>query len=240
MEVVSNLLADALNHFHQKPCTVRKRTAVFIAPIVDSRTQELGEQVSIGAVRLHTVCAGGANAPRRAREMLDRFLDFFQSHRLARKPVKRLVLTRRAQRLVVNVFNPAVITLAPGMAYLNNEAAIVFMNLLYNPVPELNPIVGVNRRVIRQNSSPDTNRNKRRDNRANTAASKLFFPVDASLRARAIVVVETARNAGTKNTVLRFKLLPDFQRFKNDISGHNLTSLSANCESCSGKALGKA
>ena len=130
---------------------------------------------------LYAVCAGGANATRRVPEKLDRFLDIFQGHRLAREPVKRLVLARRAQCLIVNVLNPAVITLAARMADLDNEPAIVLVNLVYNAVPELNPIVSVNRRVIRQNSSPDADRNKRRDYRANAAASKLFFPVDTSL-----------------------------------------------------------
>jgi hypothetical protein len=88
------------------------------------------------------------------------------------------------------------------MAELEDVFAIVFVHGFAQRTPERNAIVAHDRRVIGQDAPSRMHRDERRDDGAHSAAGELLFPVDARLRAGAIVVVEAARDVRSQNAIL--------------------------------------
>src|ERR1041385_6338748 len=88
------------------------------------------------------------------------------------------------------------------MAELKNVLALVLVNGLAERLPEGNLVVRVNRRVVRDDSAAYADGHEGADDGAYAAARELDLPVDARLRAGAVVVVETARDVRAEDSVL--------------------------------------
>src|SRR5262249_25853692 len=96
----------------QEASAVLQGTAVFIPAVVDSRTQKLSEQVSVGGVEFDPVEPRLAGPPGAVGEVLDEFLDLSGSHSLAQQAVEGILLVRRGERLFHEVLNTRNISLA--------------------------------------------------------------------------------------------------------------------------------
>ena len=88
------------------------------------------------------------------------------------------------------------------MAELEDVLAVVLVHGLAQRAPERNAIVAHDRRVIGQDAPARMHRHERRHDRADSAARELHFPVDARLRASAVVVVEASREVRSQNAIL--------------------------------------
>src|SRR4030095_9985372 len=83
---------------------------------------------------------------------------------------------------------------------------------------DCNPLVAIDGGVVRDDAPANQHRHERRDDRPDAAARGLRLPVDARLIPRSVVVVEAARDIGTKNPVLDGQV-PESQGFEDDV-GH--------------------
>ena len=172
--------------------------------------------VAVGAVQLHAVETGLTRSPRARRERLHRLLYLHHRHPLALEPVQRVALVRRAQALLV--LDARHITLATGVAQLHDEPAVVLADLHTELVPERDPLVGVDRRVVRDDTTSNRHRHERRDDRPHASPGELHLPVDPSLRTGPVVVVEPARHVRAEDSVLDGEIAKR-QRLENRI-GH--------------------
>ena len=108
--------------------------------------------------------------------------------------MKRVGTVGRAQSLIKRVLDAGDISLAAAVAELHDVLAVILVHFLAEAAPERNLVVVINDGVVGKYASANCDGNMRRDDRSDAAASKLFFPVNAGLRADAIVVVEPAGN----------------------------------------------
>ena len=180
------------------------------------RAQELGDEVAVGAVQLHAVEAGLARPPGAFGKRGHGLFDVRHRHPLALKPVQRVAVVGGAQAELV--LDAADVTLPAGMAQLEDEAAIVLVHRLADGAPERNPLVAVDRGVVRHDPPANQHRHERRDDRAHAAARELHFPVDARLVPGPVVVVEAARDVGAEDAVLDGQV-SERERFEDDV-GH--------------------
>jgi hypothetical protein len=70
-----------------------------------------------------------------------------------------------------------------------------------NVVPEVDAIVAVDRRIIRQNAAAGVDRYMRGDDRSDAAASKAPLEIDPRPGSGAVIVIDTSRNAGSEQPV---------------------------------------
>src|SRR6185503_19631864 len=139
---------------------VVERSAVFVLTVVDGRTQKLRDEVTVGAVELDAVEASLARPPRALGKRGDHFLDVGSRHPIALEPVERIFLVGRA--LALGELQVGDIALPPAVTELHDESAVVRVNGLADFAPEWNPIVLVNRRVVRNDAAAGVDGDKRR------------------------------------------------------------------------------
>lgn len=152
-------------------------------------------------VQLDAVQAGFPRSPRTFGKMPDRLFYLGKRHRFAQQPVKRIHAAGRREAFLAEVFNSRIVTLPPGVTQLQDELAIVPVHRVADRPPERNLVVAVDHGVIRKYPAPNVHRDKGRNNRADTSACKRFFPIDTCLRARSVVVIESAGNVGSEQPV---------------------------------------
>jgi hypothetical protein len=95
----------------------------------------------------------------------------------------------------LQVVHAAEVHLSPGVVELQDVLAVVLVHLLADGTPEGYLSVVVDGREVGDVAARDGDGDERRDDGADAAARKLLLPVDARLRARAVVVVKPARDA---------------------------------------------
>ena len=134
-------------------------------------------------------------------------------------PWKKSFLIGRAEGLPEQVFNASHILLAAGVAELQDIFAAVLVNPLRHLLPKADLVIVINRRVANQNSTPDSNRRKGRDDRPDPTPGKFLFPVQSGVAAMAVVVVEHPRDAGPQQPVFDFKI-PEPKRLEDDLIFH--------------------
>src|SRR5687768_13371975 len=105
------------------------------------------------------------------------------------------------------------------MAELEDELAVVLVDRASNRPPERNSRIVVDHRVVRHDATADVHGYKRRDDRPDPAFGELHFPVDASLIARAVVVVEPPRDVRPENAVFD-RQVPELKGREDDVSWH--------------------
>ena len=191
-EVVADLGADRAHDLEREARAVLQRAAVLVLTVVDRRREELGEEHAVRACELHAVEAGFARATGSLRRTPD---DAAGSPRrvmrVAGKPLTgsaRSLELHAGQRLQAG-HHP----LAAGEDELDDVAAIELVDAPAQLAPERERLVGVDVRVAGDDVPAGVHRRVRRDDRADPAAREADVPVDAHLRARAVVVVEAAR-----------------------------------------------
>ena len=125
--VVTDLAPDRLHDLERQPRAVLQRAAVLVLAVVDRRREELRDQVAVAPVDLDPVELGLARAPRGLREALDDLPDLRDRRPLARQPVDRLRLVRRAEALRVR--DARDVALAAGVRDLGQVLAAVLARL---------------------------------------------------------------------------------------------------------------
>ena len=80
--VLADRVAHRLGHLEPKAGAVLDRTAIFVGALVGIGPDELLDQITIGAVKLDAVEAGGDGVLRRVDILLDRGLDVGRRHRV--------------------------------------------------------------------------------------------------------------------------------------------------------------
>src|SRR5262249_29201463 len=145
---------------------------------------------------------GLASAASGGAEPANDLLDLSSRHGLAKDAVDVFLFAGRTPRLTVAVLHTTQVLLAAGMAKLHDKSAVVFVNPPAHLAPKGDLVIVVDHGEVRQDSSGQVNGNVRGNDRADAAAGELQLPIDASMGAGAVVIVETARNTGSENTIL--------------------------------------
>jgi hypothetical protein len=68
-------------------------------------------------------------------------------------------------------------------------------------VPEVDAIIAVDRRLVRQDAAADVDRHMRGDDCSDAAARKAPLEIDPRLGSGAVIVIDTSRNAGSEQPV---------------------------------------
>src|SRR5207248_1612921 len=131
---VADLPADRLDDLDDEARAVLQRPAVLVGPIVDGRTEELGDEITVRAVQLHAVEAGRARAARAFGKGVHDFVNVVDRHPLAFEPVQRIGPVGRT--LSNRVFDAGHVTLTPTVAELKDVLAVVLVNRLTERLPE--------------------------------------------------------------------------------------------------------
>ena len=124
-----------------------------------------------------------APAARARRAPLTKYLhqipDLRRRRRLAQQAVERVLVAGRRQAAVHQVLDTGHVTLAARVTELDDEPAIVGVDVPHDFTPERDLVVVIDHRVVRQDAPAHVHRYKRRDDRPDAAARELLFPVDA-------------------------------------------------------------
>src|SRR5262245_34888882 len=88
------------------------------------------------------------------------------------------------------------------MAELEDVLAVVFVHGLAERAPKRNPVVADDRRVVAKDAASGMNQHERRHDGADSTTRELYFPVDARLRAGAIVVIEASGKIRSQDAIL--------------------------------------
>src|SRR4051794_21267139 len=126
--------------------------------VVDCRTQELGNEVPVSAMQLDTVKTSRPRAARPRGKRLHGRMDFVHRHPLAFESMQRVGLVRRAEPL--RIFDAWDVALPPAVAELQDVPAVVFVDALPELAPEGDPLVAVDRGVVRHDAPADRHRNE--------------------------------------------------------------------------------
>jgi hypothetical protein len=81
---------------------------------------------------------------------------------------------------------------------LQDVLAALGMYRFDHVVPEVDAIVAIDRRVVRQDAAANVDRYMRGDDCSDAAASKAPLEVDPRPGSGAVIVIDTSRNAGSK------------------------------------------
>ena len=183
-------------------------------------------------MKFHPVQASGAGAPGPIGKLRDGGLDLFARHRTALEAVKRVRLAGRTERAIGQVLDPGNVLLPSGIRQLQQKPAVVAMHGLADLAPERHARIAVDQRVAGHHPAAKGHRHMRRDDGANAAARELLLPADPNGRARAVVVIEPARDVGPKEPVLHGEV-PEPQRNEDRVVIHDgrLLRMSA-CRAC--------
>ena len=147
VEIVADLSADGLHDVDDEPGPVFERAAVLVMAIVDRRAEELRNEVAIGAVQLDAVEPRLARPPGAFGKGVDGLRDLGNRHRLAFESVERVSAVGRAQ--TGGVFDARHVALAAAVTELQDVLAVVLVYGLADLPPERNPLVAIDRRVVR-------------------------------------------------------------------------------------------
>src|SRR5215469_750781 len=107
--------------------------------------------------------------------------------------------------------------LSTRVRQLHDKFAVKAAHSFAKLLPVRNEVVAMDGRVAGDYAPLHQHRDVRRDYGADAALREFAFPIDPRLGQRAVFVVETAGNAGAKNTVLDLQIVK-FQRCKDDIA----------------------
>jgi hypothetical protein len=99
---------------------------------------------------------------------------------------------------------------------LDDVLAVVLVYALAELSPERQAIVTIDRGVVRDDVASAVDPAPRREDCADSAAREFELPVDPGLRARAVVVVEAARDIRPEDPVLD-RQVPERERLKDRI-----------------------
>src|SRR5262249_23635036 len=110
-----------------------------------------------------------------------------------------------------------------GMAELHDVLTVESVHGRAEPLPQRNKIVTVNRGVVGDDASFHQHRHVGRNDRPDATGGEFAFPIDAGLRERAILVVETARNVRPEDAILD-REIAEFERGEDDVFTHDTTS----------------
>src|SRR5262249_6005241 len=110
-----------------------------------------------------------------------------------------------------------------GMAELHDVLAVEPMHRRAEPLPQRDEIVAVNRRIVGDDASLHQHRDVGGNNGADAAGGEFAFPVDAGLRQRAVLVVESARDVRAEDADLERKVAEAEWR-ETHICAHGMTS----------------
>src|SRR5262245_15892648 len=86
-------------------------------------------------------------------------------------------------------------------------------------VPEVDAIVAVDRRVVRQDAAANVDRYMRGDDCSDAAASKAPLEVDPRPGSGTVIVIDTSRNAGSEQPISYLQIAKS-NRFEKDILVH--------------------
>src|SRR5688572_8262357 len=159
MKVAAYSTPDSVDNFENEARALLRRATVLVVSIVDAFTQELRDEVAVGAVQLDAVQSGVLSAQRAPAKGLHDFGDLLLRHTLALEAVKRIFFVSRAEP--DRVLDTPDIALPAAVAELQNVLASKFVNPLAELTPERDAIVAVDRRVVRQDAAADMNRHER-------------------------------------------------------------------------------
>ena len=143
--------------------------------------------------------------------------DLRRGHRLAAEPVQRVGLARG--REAHRELDAVDVALAPAVAQLHDELAVVLVHGLPHGAPERDVAVVVDHRVVGHDAAAQVHGHERRDDRAHAALGELAFPVDARLVARPVVVVEAPGDVRPEHPVLDRQVL-ERERLEDRVEGH--------------------
>jgi hypothetical protein len=200
VEIVADFLADRPDDLEDEPRAILQLAAVAVFAIVDGRTEELRDQVAVGAVQLDAVEVRLPGAPRPLREGVHDFLDLLFGHPLALEPVHRVWTIGGAQAR--RVLDAGDVALTATVTELQDESAVVLMDRFTHLAPEGDVTIVIDHRVVGDDAAAEMDGDERRNDRADAAFGEFRFPVDARLTAGAVVVVEAARNVRADDAVL--------------------------------------
>src|SRR6516162_11814648 len=107
--------------------------------------------------------------------------------------------------------------LSTRVRQLHDKFAVKAAHSFAKLLPVRNEVVAMDGCVAGDYAPLHQHRDVRRDYGSDAALCEFAFPIDPCLGERAVFVVETAGNAGAKNTVLDLEIVK-FQRCKDDIA----------------------
>jgi hypothetical protein len=96
------------------------------------------------------------------------------------------------------------------------------MYRFHHVVPEVDAIVAVDRRVVRQDATADVHRYMRGDDCSDAAASKPPLEIDPRSGSGAVIVIDTSRNAGSEQPISYLQIAKS-NRFEKDIPVHPIS-----------------
>src|SRR5215471_4658474 len=88
-------------------------------------------------------------------------------------------------------------------------------------VPEVDAIVAVDRRVVRQDAAANVDRYMRGDDCSDAAASKAPLEVDPRPGSGTVIVIDTSRNAGSEQPVSYLQIAKS-NRLEKDVIVHRI------------------
>ena len=210
VKITADLGTDRANDLNHEARTILELAAVVVIAIVDSRAEELRDEIAVRPVQLDAVRAGLAGAARPLRKGFHDVLNLPDGHPLTLEPVQRIRVVGRAQAL--GVLDAGNVALAAAVTELQDVLAVALaVHLLDEAFPEGRAGVAIDRRVVGHDAAAHRDRHERRDDRTDPALGELDLPVDARLVARAVVVVEPSGDVRAKHAVLD-RQAPELER----------------------------
>src|SRR5262252_7156466 len=166
-------------------------------------------------MQLDAVDTSPAGALRPVHKPLDELLDLGPARGSSGEAMKAVPAVSRAERptvetpqrrLRIEILYPRQILLPTRHRELQDIFASLGMYGFDHVVPEVDAIVAVDRRVVRQDAAADVDRYMRGDDGSDTAASKAPLEVDPRLGSGTVIVIDTSRNAGSEQPVSYFQI----------------------------------
>lgn len=200
VEVPAHLGTDGGNDLHQEAGPVLQGPPVLVRAVVDGRAEELGEKVAVGRVQLHAVQAGLPGPAGALGELAHHLFDLGDGHGRAVQAVHVLGLGGGGE--VGGDLDAGDVALAPRVAELHQEAAVVLVDPFAQLAPEGDPLVAVDHGVVGDDAALQADRDEGRDDPPDATLGELQLPVDPGGVAGAVVVVEASGDVGAEDAVL--------------------------------------